>query len=340
MNISFWKNVLRLILSIFFFALDIEEVIELRTDLKAVDDIANRVKIDATSIRAKLVNFENQSESERSQTVGKLRENLALLVDDMAKELTKMAIKLNPIKASIETQSSTQKTVERKSKSRFSDSTDIQDSDKSESRRKSRKLKRRRKVPKSLAELSDSSMDLSSNSEDMVNKGTAIIKDEPFIISQNIDDLMNGNASNSANESIRKENDFLGFDNDDDDNDFEIGLKTELNDTNSSQLLTIQKPVSQNSNSSKDKDADSDESTEIIDHHDKQFKATKEKEKTTENSAIESMEVDADRSSSVASLSDNNDLIDENDDDDDDSDDDEDIRKYVKIKQGYLIDIS
>lgn len=297
-------------------------MLELRSDLKAVDDIANRVTIDATSIRAKLANFENQSESERAQAVGKLRENLALLVDDMAKELTKMAIKLNPIKTSNETESPTKKPGDRMSKIlSLSDSTD-QDSDKSESRRKSRKLKRRRKIPKSQAELSDSTTDLSSKSEDMVDKGTGIVKDEPFIISQNIDDLMNGNASNSANESIRKENDFLGFDNDDDD--FEIGIKTELNDTFSSQLLTSQKPVSQSSNGPKDRDADSDESTEIIDH-DKELKAATEK--TTENSAIESMEVDEDRSSSVASLSDNNDMINE---DDDSDDDDEDIRKYVK----------
>lgn len=306
----------------FFSALGNVEVLELRSDLKAVDDIANRVTIDATSIRAKLANFENQSESERTQAVGKLRENLALLVDDMAKELTKMAIKLNPIKTSNETESPTKKPGDRMSKIlSLSDSTD-QDSDKSESRRKSRKLKRRRKIPKSQAELSDSTTDLSSKSEDMVDKGTGIVKDEPFIISQNIDDLMNGNASNSANESIRKENDFLGFDNDDDD--FEIGIKTELNDTFSSQLLTSQKPVSQSSNGPKDRDADSDESTEIIDH-DKELKAATEK--TTENSAIESMEVDEDRSSSVASLSDNNDMINE---DDDSDDDDEDIRKYVK----------
>lgn len=301
-------------------------VVELRSELKAVDDIANRVSIDATSIRTKLKNIENQSEDERTQAIGKLRENLALLVEDMANELTKMAVKLNPSKAT-----SIQKVRDGKSKSRsVSDSTDA-DSGKSESRRKSRKLKRRRKIPKSQAGLSESTTDLSSNSEDMVDRGTRIVKDEPYVVSQSIDDLMNGNASNSANESIRKENDFLGFDNDDDDGEFEIGIKTELNDTFPSQVPTSEKDVS--NAGSKNNDNDSGKSTELV-NPDKHLEDDVEKSQSTENSAIENMEVDADHSPSVASLSEEGDGDEDEDNDliDDDDDDDEDIRKYAKTK--------
>lgn len=294
-------------------------VLELRSELKSVDDIAKRVSIDVTSFQSKLMDIESKSDAERLQTIEKLRENLALLAEDMANELTKMSIKLNPNKPKNEIECSAIKVKDRKSKSRsLSDSSDI-DSDHSTSRRKLRKIKRRRKITKSQAELSSTSTELSSNSEDVVDRGTVNVKEEPFVISQNMDDLMNG----ASNESIRKQNDFHGFgdgDNDDGaDDGFEIGIKTELNDTLSSQLPTSAKDASQSNGSPNDKDADSDESTEIIDQN-KEIEG--EKKKPTENSAIERMEVDAEHSSDLASHSDN--------DDDDVEDSDEDIRRYEK----------
>lgn len=303
---------------LFIFITGKDAVFELRSELKSVEDIAKRVSIDATSIQSKLMDIESKSEGERILMIEKLRENLALLVDDMADELTKMAIKLNPNRSSEEIESSAQKLKDRKSKSRsLSDSSDI-DSDQSTSQRILRKVKRRRKITKSQAERSSTSTDLSSNSEDVVDKGTLNVKDEPFVISQNIDDLMNG----ASNESIRKQTDFLGFGNDDDNDDdgFEIGIKTEFNDTLSSQLPTSPKNASQSNSSPNDKYADIDENSQIINNKG----VEREKKQPTENSAIGSMEVNAEHSSSLASVSDNN--------DDDVEESDEDIRRYLKIK--------
>lgn len=194
-------------------------------DLKIVDDIASRLKIDTTSIRNKLASIEKQSEVEKHSTMVKLRENLGLLADDMALQLRKIAHKLNPNKSHNESEQLLVKSRVQRSRSRSSSDSADEDNSNNESKRKFKKLKKRRKLHKTQAERSDST-DFSSNSEDASNK-SARRKDEPFIIAQDIDEVLNGNAnSNSANESLRKENDFLGFDD-------EIDIKQEatLNDS-------------------------------------------------------------------------------------------------------------
>lgn len=295
---------------------------QIRKDLRTVDNMANRLSIDVKLIQSRVTEINAQSETERQpEAIEKLRENMGLLVEHIAKELTQIAIKLNPKIAPTTVETATQKTPEKRPTS-LSDSTDIEHNYANESSRKSRKLKRRRKLPKNHSDISDS-MNVSSNSDGSFSdrNPTRNIKDEPFVISQNLDDVINGTGSNSANESIRKENDFRGFDNVDDN---EFSIKTEVmlnseslisnqsnNEPNTSQTaMDVSKEASlieDPSNISED-----DESTQIINYDDHEPEQSK-------NSAIKP----ADVSSSADSSSDHNIL------DDDDDDDDEDIRKYV-----------
>lgn len=287
--------------------------------------MANRLSIDVKLIQSRVTEIDAQSETERQpEAIEKLRENMGLLVEHIAKELTQIAIKLNPKIAPTTVETATQKTPEKRPTSQFSDSTDIEHNYANESSRKSRKLKRRRKQPKNHSDISDS-MNVSSNSDGSFSDGnpTRNIKDEPFVISQNLDDVINGTGSNSANESIRKENDFRGFDNVDD-NEFNIKAEVMLNseslisnqsnnEPNTSQTaMDVSKEASSIEDPSITSISEDDESTQIInyDHEPERPK----------DSAIKPTDV----SSSADSSSDHNIL-----DDDDDEDDDEDIRKYV-----------
>lgn len=283
----------------------------MKTDMKAVDDMANRISIDNASIRTKLTDIENQPDPTiRTQLVMKLRENLALLVADMANELNNIASKLDPKLRHNGIESIVQRPLDTKSKSRSFDDSSDENSDLSESRRKSRRLMRRRKVKKS--NLTNKSTDYSSSSDDYYTKNITKIKnEEPLVISQNVDDLMNENASNSANGSIRKENDFLGFDNDD----FDIGIKSEvlLNESLLSQQTTNtnQNNMENNVNDVENKDAESDENTELVEFDEKTV--TKRANDQTKNGLIESMDVDERNLSSSSNESDNllNDVDDE-----------------------------
>lgn len=277
---------------------------EINRSLKLAAEMGNRISSDVKSIQKSITEIDKVSEAERTKTIEKFGVNVGLLLDDVAKELNKIAIKLNPNLIPGRVDTATQKTPEKKSKSRVeSDSTD--EDNYSESHRKSRKLKRRRKTRLNPSDISDS-MNKSSSSEEYFSDKNALnnIKDEPFVISQNIDDLINGTGSNSANGSIRKENDFLGFD-----DDIEIGIKTELN--NSEPTFSSQKDASQNAMevSKEASSIEDDESTQIINYHHSPEQKISVKKGT-------------DYSSSTGSLSDQN--IFDNDDDDDDDDD---IRK-------------
>lgn len=59
-------------------------------DLKMIEDIADRLKIDSHMIRKKLKVIEEQPEAEHLPEVERLRFNFSLLADDMANELTKI----------------------------------------------------------------------------------------------------------------------------------------------------------------------------------------------------------------------------------------------------------
>lgn len=277
--------------------------------------MANRISIDITTMFGDLSEIQKKPETERSMAIDDLRKNVGLLVDDIAKGLTKIAIKFHPELVPTKAEAATQKTPDkRRTSQRSSDSTD----DNSDSfERKSRKLKKRRKVPKNHSDISDS-MHVSSDSIDSdADKDKAVddVKKEPFIVSQNLDDLINGTGSNSANESIRKENDFLGFENVDD---FDVGIKREVM-LNSESMLSSQSANEKNSSSKAmdvSKDTSDDESTEIINYDEKPAKSN--------DSAIK----ETDLSSDAASLNDADiDHIEDDDDDDDDGDDD--IRKQV-----------
>ncbi|XP_031623433.1 transcriptional regulator ATRX homolog isoform X2 [Contarinia nasturtii] len=275
-------------------------VAELQTELKSIDDMANRIATDTASIRSKLGDIEKQPQAEKS--ISKLRVNLSLLVEDVSKELKKVAIKLNPTMASVESKR------ENKSENRsLSHSTD-EDSDISKSRRKIPKLKRRRKKPK--GNTSDSTA-LSSSSEDSFPVAKNDTMDEPFVVTQNIDDLINQNGSNSANGSIRKENDFLGFDN----VDFENGIK---NEEQLSESISSQQQLSDKDQNKMDTSNElSEQDTQIINQ-----KATESEQ--SNNSALTKKSTDVeDISSDAFILSD--DFIEE----DHGDDDDDDIRKLL-----------
>lgn len=177
-----------------------------KNDIKIVEDIAIRISMDTKSIHNRLADIENQPEAERLIAIREIGQNFGLLVEHMANQLNKTATKLNPKKES-ETASvlkSPIKKVKKSSRSSSSTGSDTTDSEGGSSslRRISRKTKRRRKLARSRADASNTS----SNSEDLPKR----IKEEPLVISQDMEDLMNG-ASNSANESLTRENDLLGF---------------------------------------------------------------------------------------------------------------------------------
>lgn len=204
--------IFEIIHAIYFTFADVDLVQMVQNDLKFVEDIALRISIDTKLIRGQMIEIQKKSEQEQIHAVRDMSENFGLLVADIANELSKTAIKLNP-KTAPDTKAINQQNspIKRAKKwSHSSSSTDDEDtgSDKSSSHRKqSRKMKRRRKVATSRA----SAPGTSSNSEkDLPHRN---IKEEPLVISQDVHDLMNGGgASNSANESLSKENDLLGFD--------------------------------------------------------------------------------------------------------------------------------
>lgn len=168
---------------------------EINRNLKLAAEMGNRISSDVKSIQKSITEIGKVSEAERTKTIEKFGINVGLLLDDVAKELNKIAIKLNPNLIPGRVDTATQKTPEKKSKSRVvSDSTD--EDNYSESHRKSRKLKRRRKTRLNPNDISDS-MNKSSSSEEYFSDKNALnnIKDEPFVISQNIDDLINGTGS-------------------------------------------------------------------------------------------------------------------------------------------------
>lgn len=266
-------------------------MIDIKNELKIIDEMADRIKIDAKSIGNQVTSIEGEPDNQRAIEVEKLRENLSLLVKDIAKELNKMAVKLSPA-IIIESSHKPSETITNPQKAKRRNSSSDEESHSHQSR-KARKLKKRRKFHK----ISSSSTNSSSSEEPAKENG---IKDEPFVISQNIDELMNGSRSNSAHESIHKENDFLGFDNEDD---IEIGIKTEV--------MLNSDPAHQSSeveNSEVDSSQLTVMAVETASQIDKQQKQDNE---------IQEME----ESSSNASIAGN--IF------DDDDDDDEDIRKYV-----------
>lgn len=281
-----------------------------RNDIKIVEDIALRISMDTKSIRDRLSEIESKPEKERTDTIREINQNFGLLVEHMANQLNKTALKLNPKKASDTT--SIQKSPNKKAKKspRSSSSTEDEETDSGEStshRRSSRKMKRRRKLTRSRANASSSA---SSNSEDLPNRN---IKDEPFVISQDLEDLMNG-TSNSANESLTKENDLLGFDHV---NDMEIGIKTGAMLNSDPTILSPNAAKSSNkcpNQSSTDltagKNSTPNESNDkVMD--------------VSTNSALEPMNEES------AALS-SNDIIDNDDDDEDDED--EEIARLLDFK--------
>lgn len=285
---------------------DMDAVQTIQNDLKFVEDIALRISMDTKSIRNRMLEMQNQTEQERIDAVREIKQNFGLLVEDMASQLNKTANKLNPKKA-IDTTSVQKSPMKRVKK--YCSSTDDEDTDSGQSsshRKLSRKTKRRRKIATSRGA---SAPDSSSNSEDLPVHN---IKEEPLIISQDINDLMNGGgASNSANESLTKENDLLGFD--------------------------------QANNAEMHKDID-----ELLDNETKPSnKSPNHTKKATENStpADQSMDVTKESSELMVpgeepQLSTNmsEDLIDNDDDDDeDDDDDDEEIQKYKCLSILYLV---
>lgn len=239
-------------------------------------------------------------------------------MEDMAKELHKTAMKLNPKIMHKETELQLPTTLHKKMKTSQSD---LSVDENNEFRRK--KLKKRRKRQKSEPNNSNTT---SSSSDDSVDKRSKRSEntDEPFVISQNIDELLNGNAnSNSANGSIRKENDFLGFD------DIDIDIKSEgmLDES-----ITLNLPASQKESIQSTAETDNDllakekslldsvESTQIISPtiNDNSSKVSVEKEQS--NGAVK--DVDIDDSASMSSF---------HNIDSDDDDDDDDIRKLCDL---------
>lgn len=270
-------------------------VVEAKKQLKTVDDIANRISVDTKSIRDRLATIESQPEAERTDAIDKLRENFGLLIDDIANELTKIAVQLNPKLTRTEA-APNQKTHNKKERNHpMSDSTEEYEC--SEPIR-SRKFKKRRKVARSGRSVSGSS-DLSSNSEEspLGKDKPKTPENKPYVMTQNVDDLMNGGASNSANESLTKENDLLGFD------DAEIGIKTEI-------MLNSEQISSQKNATNETSQMDTETSKD---------KSVVNSQNTNNMSAMQEM----DRSSSSSSFSDK--LGD--DDDDDDDEEDENVRK-------------
>lgn len=240
-------------------------VLVVRNDLKTVEDMANRIQVDTQSIRNKLTEIEKQAEAERPAGIEKLRENFSLLVKDMANELSKIALKLRPNAVQTETDSSDRKLSEKKPKTRLvSDSTD-EDSD---SHRIKRKLKhRRRKVRRSQADniMSDSSNVTSTSKNSLLEQPKAKkFKEEPEVISQDIDEILEAPGSNKSNESTSKENDFIGFD---DIDDIDIGIKTEVmlnSESISSQNATSTQNTNTNTKTSAATNASMEKSSECI----------------------------------------------------------------------------
>lgn len=312
--------------------LGVDLLLETTNDLKYVGDMADRIKIDTLTIRNKLMEIEQQSEAERQSAIEKLRENFGLLVEDMIKELTKIGNKFRPNVAQNDSDLLVQLRVQR-SRSRSSSEISGEVNSDSESRRKLKRLKKRRRLHKNQNEHSDST-NSSSNSDAASTRRNE--NGKPFVISQNIDDVMNGNAnSNSANESIRKENDFLGFD-----DNYEIDIKQEaiLNESISSlnQLQTSQHKDTQNAtetsnqrvsnvsrdeqmsvDENEDEDKDDERSTQINEKDNVKPESEKTAKLEQSNRAAQD-DGDSDHSSSTTNLSD--DLVDE---------EDEDVRKYV-----------
>lgn len=284
-----------------------------KNDIKFVEDIALRISMDTKSIRNRLSEIENQPEKERVDAIRAINQNFGLLVEDMANQLNKTALKLNPKKPSDTT--SMQKSPNKKARklSRISSSTEDEESDSDESsshRRVSHKMKRRRKLARSRANLSSGA---SSNSEDLPNRN---IKDEPFVISQDLDELMNG-TSNSANESLTKEKDLLGFDHL---NDMEVGIKTDamLN----SDPAIISPDVAKSSNK-----CPNQSSTDVAaDENSIPNESNEKLVNVSMNSALEPMNEE----SAGLSPSGNDDIIDNDGNDSDD--DDEEISRLLDYK--------
>lgn len=277
-------------------------------DIKLVEDIALRISMDTKSIRNRLTNIENQSEKERRDAIREISQNFGLLVEHMANELNKTAINLNPTKANdtrISIQKSPSKKVKKLSRGSSSSLTDDDSTDSGESlshRRMSRRTKRRRKLAKSRANVSSN---MSSNSEDLPKR----IKDEPLNISQDMDDLVNG-ASNSANESLTKENDLLGFD------DAMLNSDPKISSPNASKSSNKCPP-----NESSTADLTTGEKSIPNDSNDKLVDASM-------NSQLEPMNVES------AALSRDDDLMDndEAEEEDDDDDDDDEISRLLDFK--------
>lgn len=290
---------------------------ELKHGLDVVKDITTRMSVDAEKIRGRLMNIDKQPETERNDVIEKLRENFGLLIGDMANELSKIALKLNP-KVYIENnKAKSQKVTDKKNKHRsVSDSNDESNSD--DHLLTPRKVKRRRKKPREAVGGSGSTSLSSSSDERSLNKEKRPkpTTDEPFVMTQDVDDLMNCGASNSANDSLTKENDFSGFD--DQVDDIEIGIKTEamLNSESMSQRnITNEKSPSQSQNQVK---TDTTNDKSVVNENNTSQNTNKETDPVN-MSAITILN----RSSSSTSLSENHDV----DDDDDDDEDDDEIRK-------------
>lgn len=241
---------------------DNDMVLVVRNDLKTVDDMANRIKVDTQLIQNKLTEVEKQPEADRPAGIEKLRENFALLVKDMANELTKIALKLRPNAAQTETDSSSRKLSDKMPKDRLvSESTDYD----SDSYRKSRKLKRRRKLRRSQADVSDSSNLSSTSKNSRLHESEAKkFRSEPEVISQDMDEILEAPGSNKSNESISKENDFIGFE---DVDEIDIGIKTEVmlnSESMSSQNATISQKTDTNTNTKQTLNVSDQKSSECI----------------------------------------------------------------------------
>lgn len=276
-------------------------VLELKNELKKVEEMSDTIKTNTQSLSNRLITIETQPNDQRISATEQFRKGFAMFIEDVANELTQLAIKLNP-KSKLNHKSN-HKLPSRRESSRSSNySSDTEASNSNGSHRKSRRLKRRRKLPKSKADVAMST-DISSDGDNLVAKNTS----EPIVMIQDVDDLMNSGAnSNSANESLSKENDLHGFDVTDE---VEFGIKTELmlNTTNEKSLMeSAEKSFVSDT-------ADKNISIESVASE----KSVNKVADGMNNSAIEEM----DRSST--------DLSDHfNDDDDDDDEDDEEIRKY------------
>lgn len=274
------------------------------------------MSVDAEKMRGRLVNIEKQSETERNDVIEKLRENLGLLIGDMANELTKLALKLNP-KVYIENnKANIQKVADKKNKSRsVSDSSD--ESNVNDHLLTPRKVKRRRKKARGAVSASGSTSSSSSSDERSVNKEkrSKPMSDEPFVMTQDVDELMNCGTSNSANESLTKENDFSGFA--DQVDDIEIGIKTEV--MLNSESLSQRSSTNEKSPSQIQVKTGTTNDNSVVNEN-----------KTSQNTSKETDPVNMsaitilNRSSSSTSLSENQDV---DDDAVDEDEDDDEIRK-------------